>query len=94
MTEGNLINANSTLLTTIVAVDRMDVGFDVDENTLQRIQQAVREGKVKTPAPGEIPAEPGCRSTAQPPTPCTGRSTSRTTSRPEDRDHSHEGPVR
>ena len=37
----------------------MDVAFDVDENTLQRIQLAVREGKIKAPAAGEIPAEAG-----------------------------------
>lgn len=62
VTEGNLVTGgigNTTLLTTIVAVEKMDVGFDVDENTLQRIQQAVREGKIKSPAPGEIPAEAG-----------------------------------
>jgi RND family efflux transporter MFP subunit len=59
VTEGNLVTANSTLLTTVVSVDKMDVGFDVDENTLQRIQQAVREGKIKVNAPGEIPAEAG-----------------------------------
>ena len=50
---------NTTLLTTVVAVEKMDVAFDVDENTLERIQQAVREGKIKPPAPGEIPAEAG-----------------------------------
>lgn len=62
VTEGNLVNggaANSTLLTTVVSVDRMDVAFDVDENTYQRISQAVRDGKIKMPAPGEVPAEAG-----------------------------------
>src|SRR5581483_9842332 len=62
VTEGNLITGgvgNTTLLTTIVAVEKMDVAFDVDEHTLQRIQLAVREGKIKAPAPGEIPAEAG-----------------------------------
>jgi RND family efflux transporter MFP subunit len=62
VTEGNLVAGgigNTTLLTTIVAVERMDVAFDVDENTLQRIQQAVRDGKIKTPNPAEVPAEAG-----------------------------------
>lgn len=59
VTEGNLVTANTTLLTTIVAVEKMDVAFDVDENTYQRIQQWVRDGKIKAPSPGEIPAEMG-----------------------------------
>ena len=62
VTEGNLVTGgvgNTTLLTTVVAVEKMDVAFDVDENTLQRIQQAVRDGKIKSADPGEIPAEAG-----------------------------------
>jgi len=62
VTEGNLIAGGvggSTLLTTIVGVEKMDVGFDVDENTVQRIQQAVRDKKIVMPAPGEVPAEAG-----------------------------------
>jgi RND family efflux transporter MFP subunit len=58
VTEGNLVNANTTQLTSIVAVEKMDVAFDADENTIRRIQQAVREGKVKAPE-GDIPAEAG-----------------------------------
>jgi RND family efflux transporter MFP subunit len=62
VTDGNLIiggTGNPTKLTTIVAVDRMDVGFDVDEHTVQRIRQAVRDGRIKMNKPGEIPAECG-----------------------------------
>jgi RND family efflux transporter MFP subunit len=62
VTEGNLVTGgvgNTTLLTTIVAVEKMDVAFDVDENTLERIQQSVREGRIKAPGPGEIVAEAG-----------------------------------
>jgi RND family efflux transporter MFP subunit len=59
VTEGNLVSGGVTLLTTIVAAERMDVAFDVDENTLQRIQQAVREGKIKPVLPNEIVAEAG-----------------------------------
>ena len=62
VTEGNLIvggAGNTTLLTTIVAVEKMDIAFDVDENTVQRIQAAVREKKIVMPSPGEVPAEAG-----------------------------------
>ncbi|MBA4187800.1 MAG: hypothetical protein C0467_07250 [Planctomycetaceae bacterium] len=62
VTAGNLVTGgvgSTTLLTTVVADEKMDVAFDVDENTLQRIQMAVREGKIKAPAAGEIPAEAG-----------------------------------
>ena len=62
ITEGNLVAGGvgtTTLLTTIVAEDKMDVAFDVDENTLEQIQQAVRDGKIKLPTKGEIPAEAG-----------------------------------
>jgi RND family efflux transporter MFP subunit len=57
---GNLIiggQGNTTLITTIVAVDPLNVAFDVDENTLQRLQLAVREGKLKVPSNGAIPVE-------------------------------------
>lgn len=63
VTEGNLINGGQagggTLLTTIVAVERMDMSFDVDENTLQRIQKSVTEGKIKKAKDGKIPVEMG-----------------------------------
>jgi multidrug efflux system membrane fusion protein len=61
VTEGNLVTGgqgNTTLLTTIVAVDPMDAAFDVDENTLQRLQKDVREGRIKVKN-GEIPVEMG-----------------------------------
>lgn len=52
---GNLVTGGptgSTLLTTVVAVDPLQVAFDMDENTLQRLQQAMREGRL--PAPQEL----------------------------------------
>lgn len=61
VTEGNLIQggqANTTLLTTIVAVDRMYLTFYVAENILQRIQENVRTGKLKA-AGDKIPVEMG-----------------------------------
>ena len=62
VSEGNLIaggQGTTTLLTTIVSVDPMDVAYDIDENTLQRIQLALREGRLKLAKPGEVPVEMG-----------------------------------
>src|SRR5439155_7027481 len=49
VTMGNLIQSGDqnggTLLTTIVSVDPMYAYFDVDERTVQRVAQLIREGK-------------------------------------------------
>src|SRR5262245_33263192 len=45
ITSGNLVTADATLLTTIVSQDPMYVYFDIDEPTILRIQQLIREGK-------------------------------------------------
>src|SRR5262249_17916615 len=54
VTVGNLIQSGDqgggTLLTTIVSVDPMYVYFDVDERTVQRVRQLVREGKSSSAA--------------------------------------------
>jgi RND family efflux transporter MFP subunit len=59
VTVGNLIQsgdqANATLLTTIVSVDPMYAYFDVDERTVQRVGQLVREGKAKSASETEWP---------------------------------------
>lgn len=47
VTFGNLVQADSTLLTTIVSVDPMFVYFNVDEETYLRVHTAVRSGKLK-----------------------------------------------
>jgi RND family efflux transporter MFP subunit len=56
---GNLIQAGQsgggTLLTTIVSVDPMYVYFDVDEHTVLRVKQLIREGKANLPDEVEIP---------------------------------------
>lgn len=53
VTVGNLVQAGDltggTLLTTIVSVDPMYAYFDVDEHTVLRVKQLIREGKAKTP---------------------------------------------
>ena len=52
VTVGNLIQSgdqnSGTLLTTIVSVDPMYAYFDVDERTVLRIRQLIREGKAKS----------------------------------------------
>jgi RND family efflux transporter MFP subunit len=52
VTVGNLIQSGDqnggTLLTTIVSVDPMYAYFDVDERTVLRVRQLIREGKSKS----------------------------------------------
>jgi RND family efflux transporter MFP subunit len=52
VTEGNLVqsgeNGGGTLLTTIVSVDPMYAYFDVDEHTVLRVRQMIREGKARS----------------------------------------------
>ena len=51
VTEGNLVQsgqAGGTVLTTLVSVDPMYVYFDVDERTVLRVRQLIREGKAKS----------------------------------------------
>jgi RND family efflux transporter MFP subunit len=59
VTVGNLVQAGDqgggTLLTTIVSVDPMYAYFDVDEHTVLRVRQLIREGKLKTAREGEGP---------------------------------------
>jgi RND family efflux transporter MFP subunit len=59
VTVGNLIQSGDqnggTLLTTIVSVDPMYAYFDVDEHTVLRVRQLVREGKSDSPREGGFP---------------------------------------
>jgi multidrug efflux system membrane fusion protein len=43
--EGNLVLADTTLLTTIVRLDQVYATFDVDERTVMRLRKLIREGK-------------------------------------------------
>jgi RND family efflux transporter MFP subunit len=54
VTRGNLIVADQTLLTTIVSLDPIYAYFDVDEPTVLRIRQLIREGKFKSARAGAI----------------------------------------
>jgi RND family efflux transporter MFP subunit len=55
ITRGNLVTADNTVLTTLVSLDPMWVYFDVDERTVLRVRQLIREGKAKSARDGEIP---------------------------------------
>jgi RND family efflux transporter MFP subunit len=55
ITEGNLVNADVTVLTTIVSVEPMHVYFDVDERTILTLRKQVREGQLEGKAKEEIP---------------------------------------
>ncbi len=59
VTIGNLVQSGDqnggTLLTTIVSVDPMYAYFDVDEHTVLRVRQLVREGKADSPRDGGVP---------------------------------------
>ena len=52
VTRGNLIVANQTTLTTIVAQDPMWVYFDADEPTVLQVQELIRQGKY---GPADVP---------------------------------------
>jgi RND family efflux transporter MFP subunit len=58
VTVGNLIQSGDqgggTLLTTLVSVDPMYAYFDVDEHTVLRVRQLIREGKAKSARAVEV----------------------------------------
>jgi membrane fusion protein, multidrug efflux system len=66
VTEGNLIqsgqNGGGTLLTTLVSVDPIYAYFDVDEHTVLRVRQLIRDGKVKSARETEWPVSLGLAS--------------------------------
>ena len=59
LTLGNLVNQDQTLLTTIMSLDPMYAYFDMDERTLLQIRKAIAEGKIATPAGGDITVQLG-----------------------------------
>jgi RND family efflux transporter MFP subunit len=54
ITEGNLVNADATVLTTIVSLQPMYAYFDVDERSMLRYQQLARASN-QTKARGRVP---------------------------------------
>jgi RND family efflux transporter MFP subunit len=53
--EGNLVRADETVLTTIVALDPIYAVFGVDERLLQKVHSYVAKGMLKTNQKGQIP---------------------------------------
>lgn len=45
---GNLVTADTTVLTNIVSIDPMYAYFDIDEPTVLRVQKLIREGVIKS----------------------------------------------
>lgn len=45
---GNLVKADDTLLTTIVALDPIYVAFDVDERTVMRLRDLIKKGEIRS----------------------------------------------
>jgi RND family efflux transporter MFP subunit len=65
VTEGNLVQSGEsggTLLTTLVSVDPIYAYFDVDEHTVLRVRQLIREGKVRSAREIEWPVALGLAS--------------------------------
>ena len=52
---GNLVQADTTALTTIVSLDPLYVYFDVDERTLLRLRRLVRDKKIPSREEQDIP---------------------------------------
>lgn len=59
MDPGNFVRANETILTSIVSDDSIYVYFDVDEQTLLRIQRLIREGVIPTTQDSETTVQVG-----------------------------------
>src|SRR5262249_45134784 len=59
VTQGNLVqsgqNSGGTVLTTIVSIDAMYAYFDVDERTVLRVRQLIRDDKAKSARETEWP---------------------------------------
>lgn len=56
---GNLVNQDNTLLTTVVSQDPMWCYFSVDERTMLRVQQLMREGKIQHGVKSKAPINIG-----------------------------------
>ena len=66
LTQGNLVKQDNTLLTTVVSQDPMYAYFDVDEHTMLRVQQLIREGKMRSVRHGgQMPVQMGLANEGQ-----------------------------
>jgi len=57
ITTGNLVKQDQTVLTYIVSVQPMYAYFDVDERTVLRVKQMIREGKRKSAVDSRVAVE-------------------------------------
>ncbi|MBI3839575.1 MAG: efflux RND transporter periplasmic adaptor subunit [Planctomycetia bacterium] len=56
---GNLVRADETILTTIVATDPVYAYFEVDERTMLRIRHYTEEGRIKSQSDRGVPVKMG-----------------------------------
>jgi RND family efflux transporter MFP subunit len=56
---GNLVTQDATILTNIVSLKPIWAYFDADQNTVDRYQRLVKDGKIKSAREGEIPVKMG-----------------------------------
>ena len=55
VTKGNLVQADSTLLTTVVSVDPIYAYFNIDERTVQKYLNQIKRGELQDPQISVIP---------------------------------------
>src|SRR5262249_58122424 len=58
VTRGNLIVANQTTLTTVIRQDPMWVYFNMDEPTVLKVHELIRQGKFGPASPNQLPKIP------------------------------------
>lgn len=54
---GNLVNADETVLATIVALDPIYVYFDMDERTVLKLKRLLRQGRIKSARETQVKVE-------------------------------------
>ena len=79
LTPGNLVNADDTVLTTMMSIDPMYAYFNIEEPTVLRIQKMVRQGAASAPATGRGADQWGWPTTSTTGSRCTARWISSTT---------------
>src|SRR5262249_14145005 len=55
LSPGNLVQADNSLLTTVVSVDPIHGYFDVDDNTVLRVGRLIRQGKLRYDEGAKVP---------------------------------------
>lgn len=56
---GNIVTANTTVLTTLIVLDPMYVGFDIDEQTLARRREAIKAGEIPSARDAKLEVQVG-----------------------------------